>query len=240
VAVEPVVADVDVAAVDDVAPFVTGGPPPVSVVVTLVPVLDGWIVSVEPMLLVARRPVHELRRRATAITIVALRIRGSSGTGDQQSPGPVGAARESTALGGAVMAELIGRFSAHTFAILRIVAGLMFAMHGTQKLLGYPPMPKAMAGPLPPLMKVAGGVELVCGILIVIGLFTGIAAFVAAGEMAAAYFMGHAPHGFWPLENQGELAVLYCFLWLFVAAHGAGIWSIDNALRRPTPIVTTA
>jgi putative oxidoreductase len=138
------------------------------------------------------------------------------------------------------MAELIGRFSAQTFAILRIVAGLMFAMHGTQKLFGYPPMPKGMSGPLPPLMMVAGGIELVCGILIAIGFFTGIVAFIASGEMAAAYFMGHASQGpFWPLENQGELAVLYCFLFLFVAAHGASIWSVDNALRRKT-VITTA
>jgi putative oxidoreductase len=139
------------------------------------------------------------------------------------------------------MAEIIGRFSAQTFALLRIIAGLMFAMHGTQKLLGWPPMPPGMSGPLPPLMKVAGGIELVCGLLIAFGLFTGIVAFIASGEMAAAYFMRHASHGpFWPLENQGELAVLYCFLWLFVAAHGAGIWSIDNAMRHRTPVVTTA
>jgi len=138
------------------------------------------------------------------------------------------------------MAELIGRFSAQTFAILRIVAGLMFALHGTQKLFGYPPMPKGMSGPLPPLMMVAGGIELICGFLIAIGFFTGIAAFIASGEMAVAYFMGHASHGgFWPLENQGELAVLYCFVFLFIAAHGGGIWSVDNALRRKT-VLTTA
>ena len=138
------------------------------------------------------------------------------------------------------MAELIGRFSAQTFAILRIVAGLMFALHGTQKLLGYPPMPKGMSGPLPPLMMVAGGIELICGFLIAIGFFTGIAAFIASGEMAAAYFMGHASRGgLLPIENQGELAVLYCFLFLFIAAHGAGIWSVDNALRRKT-VITTA
>jgi putative oxidoreductase len=137
------------------------------------------------------------------------------------------------------MAELIGRFSAQTFALLRIIAGLMFAMHGSQKLLGWPPMPPGMAGPLPPLMKVAGGIELVGGLLIAIGLFTGIAAFIASGEMAAAYFMGHASHGpFWPLENKGELAVLYCFVFLFIAAHGAGIWSIDNAMRRRTVVTT--
>ena len=138
------------------------------------------------------------------------------------------------------MVELIGRFSAQTFAILRIVAGLMFALHGTQKLLGYPPMPKGMSGPLPPLMMVAGGIELICGFLILIGFFTGIAAFIASGEMAVAYFTGHASRGgFWPLENQGELAVLYCFLFLFIAAHGGGIWSVDNALRRKT-VITTA
>jgi putative oxidoreductase len=138
------------------------------------------------------------------------------------------------------MAELIGRFSAHTFAILRIVAGLMFAMHGAQKLFGYPPMPPGMGGKLPPLIIVSAVIELAGGFLIVIGLFTGIAAFIASGEMAVAYFMAHASGGFWPIENKGELAVLYCFVWLFVAAHGAGIWSIDNALRRRTPVVTTA
>src|SRR5437868_13183230 len=127
------------------------------------------------------------------------------------------------------MAEVIGRFSAHTFALLRIIAGLMFAMHGTQKLLGYPPMPKAMAGPLPPLIKVGGGgIELVCGLLIAVGLFTGIAAFIASGEMAVAYFMGHASHGFWPIENKGEPAVLYCFAFLYMAARGSGIWSVDS------------
>lgn len=137
------------------------------------------------------------------------------------------------------MPELIGRFSAQTFALLRIVAGLMFAMHGTSKLFGYPPsgMPP---GPLPPLMLVAGVIEFVCGLLIAIGFFTGIVAFIASGEMAVAYFTAHAPGGFWPIENKGELAVLYCFLFLFIAAHGAGIWSIDNMLRRRTPVVTTA
>ena len=86
-------------------------------------------------------------------------------------------------------------------------------------------------------------VYLVCGLLIAFGLFTGIVAFIASGEMAAAYFMGHAAHShnpFSPLENQGELAVLYCFVFLFMAAHGAGIWSIDNAMRHRTPVVTTA
>ena len=138
------------------------------------------------------------------------------------------------------MAELIGRFSAQTFAILRIVTGLMFAMHGSQELLQFPPQSGAGGGGgLPPIMMVAGIIELVCGLLIAIGLFTGIAAFLASGEMAVAYFKVHAHNAFWPIQNQGELAVVYCFLWLFVAAHGAGIWSLDNALRRRTPVVTT-
>jgi putative oxidoreductase len=126
------------------------------------------------------------------------------------------------------MERLIGRYSPQLYAILRIVAGLMFAMHGTQKLFGWP------GGSAPvgaTMMKAAGVIELVTGILVAVGLFTGWAAFLAAGEMAAAYFMAHARQAFWPLLNQGELAVLYCFLFLFIAASGAGIWSVDAARR---------
>ncbi|MEA2239543.1 MAG: putative oxidoreductase [Thermoanaerobaculia bacterium] len=138
------------------------------------------------------------------------------------------------------MAELIGRFSAQTFAILRIVSGLMFAMHGSQKLLQFPPQSGAGGGGgMPPMMMVAGIIELVCGLAIAVGFFTGIAAFLASGEMAVAYFTVHAHNGFWPIQNKGELAVLYCFLFLFVSAHGAGIWSLDNILRRRAPVVTT-
>lgn len=119
------------------------------------------------------------------------------------------------------------RLAPHAFAVLRIVAGLMFAVHGSQKLLGWPP-----GGPpqLPPLLRLGGTIELAGGLLIAIGLFTRVAAFLGSGEMAVAYFMAHASHGFLPLQNKGELAVVYCFLWLFVAAHGAGIWSIDSAI----------
>jgi putative oxidoreductase len=136
------------------------------------------------------------------------------------------------------MTEIFGRFSAHTFAILRIVSGLMFAMHGSQKLFGFPPSDHATGGGLPPMMLVSGILELFCGLMIAFGFFTGIAAFLASGEMAVAYFTAHAHAAFWPLQNKGELAVLYCFLWLFVAAHGAGIWSVD-AVRRKT-VVTSA
>ncbi len=126
------------------------------------------------------------------------------------------------------MERYIGRFAPQLFAVLRIIAGLMFAMHGTQKLFGWP-------GGKPPadmmVMKVAGAIELVAGVLIAIGLFASWAAFVASGEMAVAYFKVHAPDGFWPILNGGELAVLYCFLFLFIAAHGSGVWSVGGARR---------
>ena len=132
------------------------------------------------------------------------------------------------------MYEVIGRFTPQAFALLRIVSGLLFMLHGTQKLLGMPSSGKP--GTVPPLSwpyGVSGIIELVCGALIVVGLLTGIAAFIASGEMAVAYFMGHASKGpFWPIQNKGELAVLFCFVFLYFAAHGGGIWSIDSALRR--------
>jgi putative oxidoreductase len=128
------------------------------------------------------------------------------------------------------MPKVIGRFTPQLFAVLRIVAGLLFACHGSQKLLGWP-----TGGHHPPLMSlfgVSGIIELVGGLLIAVGFLTGIAAFIASGEMAVAYFMMHFPHGPIPLLNQGELAVVYCFLWLYIAAHGAGIWSVDGAMKR--------
>jgi putative oxidoreductase len=128
------------------------------------------------------------------------------------------------------MQRTLGRYTPQLFAILRIVSGLMFAMHGTQKLFGWPGGGEPMRVPL---MVVAAGIELVGGLLIAIGLLTSWAAFLASGEMAAAYFMAHAhPIASWPIMNKGELAVLYCFLFLFIAAHGAGIWSVDGGRRR--------
>ncbi|RDC62139.1 DoxX family protein [Adhaeribacter pallidiroseus] len=133
------------------------------------------------------------------------------------------------------MTRIFGNFAPYFFALLRIVAGLMFAMHGTQKLFGWPGDGTAM--PLASMMGFAGVVELVGGLLIAFGLFTGLAAFIASGQMAAAFFIAHVPKGPNPLLNQGELALLYCFLFLYIAAHGAGIWSLD-ALRQPKPAVT--
>jgi putative oxidoreductase len=104
--------------------------------------------------------------------------------------------------------------------------------HGGQKLLGYPaPMPGGKA-PLMTLIGVAGILESVGGFLILIGLFTRPVAFILAGFMAVAYFMAHAPGGFWPLLNKGELAVLYCFVFLYMAVAGGGAWSVDRLWRR--------
>jgi putative oxidoreductase len=126
------------------------------------------------------------------------------------------------------MEKWLGRYSEILYAVLRVVAGLMFAMHGSQKLLAWPIGPKADA----PMMQVAGAIELVGGLLIAVGLFASYAAFLASGEMAVAYFMAHFPQGFWPLVNKGELAVLYCFLFLYVAARGAGTYSADRSMRK--------
>ena len=133
------------------------------------------------------------------------------------------------------MERILGKYAPYFFALLRIVAGLMFAMHGTQKLFGWPGDGTPM--PLASMMGLAGVIELVGGLLITFGLFTGVAAFICSGLMAAAFFMAHFPKGPLPIINQGELAVLYCFLFLYIAAHGAGIWSLD-ALRKPKPVIT--
>jgi putative oxidoreductase len=90
--------------------------------------------------------------------------------------------------------------------------------------------------PLPPTLIAAGAIELVAGVLVTLGLFTRLAAFIASGEMAVAYFMGHASKGFWPAVNMGEGAILYCFIFLYLAAAGPGAWSIDGARTRNAPI----
>jgi putative oxidoreductase len=122
--------------------------------------------------------------------------------------------------------KFLSGLESYAFAALRIVAGFLFLCHGAQKLFG------AFGGHQTihvPLMLVAGIIEFGGGILILLGLFTRIAAFIASGEMAVGYFMQHAKHGFFPIMNQGELAVVYCFLFLFIACHGAGKFGIDKS-----------
>jgi putative oxidoreductase len=130
-------------------------------------------------------------------------------------------------------------FHDHTYSLLRILAGLMFLIHGTMIVFGEPPSPMK-AGSLATLGGISGILELILGGLVMIGLFTSVAAFIASGEMAVAYFIVHAPKGFFPHLNQGELAVLYCFIFLYIAANGAGLWSIDHLIwgRRATATVT--
>jgi putative oxidoreductase len=123
------------------------------------------------------------------------------------------------------MQKMLGRFSPFFYALLRIVAGLAFAEHGAQKLFG---VLGFRAVPLMSQMGVAGIVEFVGGILIALGLFTTPMAILAAGEMAWAYFQTHAPKGPWPIQNGGEPAVLYCFIFLYVAVVGSGKFSIDS------------
>src|SRR5690348_5327147 len=114
----------------------------------------------------------------------------------------------------------LSRWQPQLLAILRIVAGLLFLEHGLSKFLGFPvPFPMQ---PLPPLLVAAGVVECAAGVLITIGLFTRIAAFVASGEMAIGYWMMHFPQGSWPLANKGEAAILFCFVFLYLAAAGSG------------------
>ena len=127
------------------------------------------------------------------------------------------------------MEKTLAPFAPYAFAILRIIAGLLFVAHGGQKVFGW------FGGqpfPLGSLFGLAGIIEIVFGILITIGLLTSFAAFIASGQMAVAYFIGHFPKSFWPLENEGEPAVLFCFIFLFIATHGAGIWSVDAARGR--------
>jgi putative oxidoreductase len=119
-------------------------------------------------------------------------------------------------------------------SILRIVTALCFMQHGTMKILGFPePMGP---GPLPPLIMVAGILELVGGGLLALGLLTRPVAFILCGEMAAAYFIGHAAKGFYPALNGGEAAVLYCFIFLYLTFAGAGPWSIDGFFNRRRPL----
>ena len=125
-------------------------------------------------------------------------------------------------------------------ALLRIVTGLMFMQHGAQKFFGFPAPPGMPAMPTPhpfTQMWIAGVLELVGGALIVAGLFTRVTAFLLAGEMAVAYFMVHVKRGFFPLANQGELAVLYCFIFLTFAAIGSGRFGLDRLFfHRPERI----
>lgn len=122
----------------------------------------------------------------------------------------------------------LGKYSSFFYALLRFVAGVLFVCHGAQKLFGVPGGQKQEAT----LMIVAGVIELSCGTLIAVGLLAGYAAFIASGQMAVAFFLRHYPKGFWPIMNNGEPAVLFCFIFLYIASVGSGILSIDALIAK--------
>ena len=127
------------------------------------------------------------------------------------------------------MERVLGRYSPFIYGLMRIVVGLLFAFHGAQKLFG------AFGGRQVTLMSqmgAAGVIEFFGGILVAIGLFAGWAAFLCSGTMAVAYFMAHASGGFWPIVNKGEMAVLYCFVFLYIASRGSGRLSVESIIKR--------
>jgi len=131
-------------------------------------------------------------------------------------------------LEGKTMLGFLNRYTDYAYALLRLVSGVLFIFHGSQKLFGFP-------GGVPEgipefVIYIAGPIELVGGILIMIGLFTREAAFLCSGLMAAAYFMAHATSALFPILNRGELAIMFCFVYLYIACVGSGIWSIDRML----------
>jgi putative oxidoreductase len=121
-------------------------------------------------------------------------------------------------------------------ALLRIMTALLFMEHGLAKLFHFPVPQPGAPDPLPAILVAAAWIEVIGGALIAVGLFTRLAAFICAGEMAIGYFMFHAPQGFWPIVNMGEAAILYCFVFLYFSAAGPGAWSVDGARVRNAPI----
>ena len=117
-------------------------------------------------------------------------------------------------------------------SVLRIISALLFMQHGLMKLFDFPGPQEGAPDPLPPMLLAAAWIEIVGGGLIALGLFTRIAAFVCSGQMAVAYFMAHGSQGFWPALNGGELAIMFCFVFLYLVFSGPGPWSLDAIVRK--------
>ncbi len=129
------------------------------------------------------------------------------------------------------MSDRLSANSAYALAALRIVTALLFIEHGTMKLFGFPAGDHAMSIALFSLMGLAGVLETFGGLLVLVGLFTRPVAFLLSGEMAVAYFTAHLPHAFYPVFNQGEAAILFCFVFFYLVFAGPGAWSLDTLLR---------
>ncbi len=134
----------------------------------------------------------------------------------------------------------LNRFADPVYCISRLVIGLLFASHGGQKIFGFPP--GGHGAPTDALGLLGAWIELVCGLLIAVGLLTRLAAFIASGEMAVAYFMVHASQHLFPIVNRGESAVFYCWFFFFAIFYGPGRWSIDALIgkRKATAVTATA
>ena len=134
---------------------------------------------------------------------------------------------------GSRLDTLAAEWAPRLLSVLRIVSALIFLAHGTQKLFGFPPRAGGAAGPeVLSLLWFAGALELVGGLLLLVGLFTRPVAFVLSGQMAFAYWIAHAPRNAFPTLNGGDASILYCFVFLYMAAAGGGAWSLDQARRR--------
>jgi len=125
----------------------------------------------------------------------------------------------------------LSAWSPRVLSVLRVLTALLFMEHGLMKLTHFPGAQPGVPDPLPAVLMTAAFIELVGGGLIALGLFTRAAAFVSSGEMAIGYFMAHAPKSFWPGINQGDAAILFCFIFLYLAFEGGGAWSLDRAVR---------
>ncbi|WP_421359398.1 DoxX family protein [Agrobacterium rosae] len=125
--------------------------------------------------------------------------------------------------------EKLSRYQPYGLAALRIITALLFIEHGTQKLFGFPA--STMEGSLPPMLLVAALLEVIGGVLILVGLFTRPVAFILSGQMAVAYFMAHAPKSVFPVLNGGDAAILFCFIFLYLVVAGAGALSVDGQRR---------
>src|SRR5229473_4156836 len=129
----------------------------------------------------------------------------------------------------------VARFAPHALAVLRIVAAALFLEHALVKLVGFPAGAPPGEQPLVTMLGLAGVVETVTGILMILGLFTRSAALIASGEMAVAYWLAHAPHSFYPVVNGGDAAILFCFVFLYIAVAGPGVLSLDGLRHRFSP-----
>lgn len=129
------------------------------------------------------------------------------------------------------MTKIEGRWAGEALSLLRIVAALLFLLHGTSKLVGFPPFPRALPQP-GELLWIGAILELVGGLMLLAGILSRPVAFILSGEMAVAYWMFHAPQSTFPSVNQGEPAILFCFIFLLIAAAGPGPWSLDASRKR--------